>query len=438
MKIFVSSTVNDLKMERNALKKALKQYSFDAYLSEHDGADWAASCTKCLSELESSDIYVLMVGERYGSIPDKHEDSEVYDGKTSVTHGEFKKALQLNKPVLVYVKKVAKRDKDAVTFVKHLEAFYDGYFRKTFSNEKELSGFVRADVLRLITEVFRGTYRYPKLRKPQIVLCKDRNELFSVGSQMISFVLETERLPVLGFMPGRTAGGVYDQLIAAINSKNKLAGLQEMRAFHVAEHFGVAASSPSSYQNWMNTSLYGRIEKAHSIRLDRRRIHFIPGTVSGSTMESECQKYDSLVSSHTIHLQLLGIAPNGQTMTVDPDTYEGDQLLEQQTSLVKMSPETFGYLRPKPPIPYGVTIGMGNVLKFSKRIALLAFGKDKSLAIRHLLTTINYKTSPCSILKHHFDFWIVIDQEAASALPSGWIDYFNPTSGSCFSQETLV
>jgi hypothetical protein len=60
MKVFVSSTVKDLRAERDSVKKALSHYSFNTYLSEHDGADWASSCTKCLSELETSDIYILV------------------------------------------------------------------------------------------------------------------------------------------------------------------------------------------------------------------------------------------------------------------------------------------------------------------------------------------------------------------------------------------
>lgn len=428
MKIFISSTISDLESERISVAQAIQGLRMEAYLSEADGANWSSSYEKCFREVEDSDIYLLIIGNCYGFKPAKH--GEWYDGKTSVTHAEFKLAERLNKPMLIYAKNTTRRETEATDFLEHLQDFFSGYFRKNFSQSEELTSYVQNDILTLLTEIIRGTYRYPKLLKPTIVLCDNRNDLFRVGSQMICFVLDTEPLPVFGFMPGRTAGGIYGALISNLSRENRISAIPRMTSFHVVEHFGVTGRSPCSYQNWMNRSLYNRIEDAHSIKVDRSKIHFIRGIVSVGSIKTECERYDTLVSSSTIHLQLLGLAPNGQSMSVDPDIYDRAELINQQTSLVKISQDTFEYLLPQPPILFCITIGMGNILRFTRKVALFAFGADKAEAVRTMLTTTNYREAPCIALRSHSDFWVVVDRDAASRLPTGWEAFYEPIPSS--------
>lgn len=424
MKVFVSSTVTDLQPERTCIAEAVQALSMDAYVSEADGASWQSAYGKCFAEVEQCDVFVLVLGPRYGFVPPRRAGSEFYDGSTSVTHAEFKLAVKLNKPILVYVKRTSKREAAAAELLSQIEDFYAGHVRRTFGSVAQLSRHVKRDVLNVVTDIVRGTYRYPDLHPPTVVLCEDRNEVFAVGARLLCSVLDTERLPVLGLMPGRTAGGIYDALVPLLNGSSRLDALRRMRAFHVAEHFGVTGQSDLSYEKWMNLSLYSRLEKAYDVELNRETIHFIPGTVSDRNLPSECAKYDALVSSATIHLQLMGLAPNGQSMSVDPGLYDQKVLLDQRTTLVRISHKTFRYLYPPPPIRYCITIGMGNLLKFAKRIALLAFGADKATAVRSMLTTANCKEAPCSVLRAHSNLLLVLDKEAVSLLPARWPTFF--------------
>jgi glucosamine-6-phosphate deaminase len=436
MKVFVSSTIRDLEPERSEIDAVLKAIQYESYLSESDGADWTSSYTKCVNEIDKSDIYILIIGERYGFIPERQSGTELLDGVTSVTHAEFKHAARLNKPTLIYEKTLTKREKQEKDFLDELKNFYSGLSVRKFSNPTMLANYVRKDVINLLTKLVRGEYRYPLLNRPNVILCDSRNDLFNLGSEMIITILQSAHLPVFGFMPGRTAGGIYEALASKLSNMEVLESLKHMRAFHVAEHFGVTGQSPCSYEHWMNMSLYERIEAAQPIHLDRSKIHFIPGAVSGGSLAAECASYDAMVSSHTIHLQLMGLAPNGQSMSIDPDTnLTRQELLDQQTSLVQISQETFNYLRPQPPIPFSITIGMGNVLKFARRIAIFAFGNDKAAAVKNLLTTADYNRAPCSILLNHSDLWVVIDKQAASHLPNRWTDFYSPiTSQEFFSK----
>lgn len=432
MKVFVSSTVLDLEEERTIVSETLNSLSLESFVSEAEGADWKSSYEKCLSEIDLSDFYILIVGERYGFVPDKIPNDDIFDGCTSITHAEWKKAIQANKPMLIYIKTGVRREANLSLMVDHIEDFFAGYFRRNFSNSNELAADIRKDLLELITSIVRGEYRYPNLKRPTVVTCDDRNEVFEVGASIFRCVLLREPLPVIGLILGRTAGGIYDRFVNKEIQPCLVKALQNLRAFHCAEHFGVSGNSACSYQSWIKKSFYQRVIDAHGVKFNMRRIHFVPGTVSSENIESELRKYDYLISSHTIHLQLMGIAPNGQSMSVDPGLYGLEDLRNQETSLVQISEETRNYLMPRPPTPYCTTMGMGNVLKYANRIVLLAHGKDKADAIRNVMTTTNYRQSPCACLMHHDNFFMVLDQDSLSTMPSRWEEFFKPITATDF------
>src|ERR1017187_1928631 len=99
--IFLSSTISDLKIVRSALRDLINNgLRFDVFASESAGASWDSSYDVCCKGLESSDFMILILGPRYGFVPKFKK--ELFDGRLSVTHAEFRIARQLHKPILVY------------------------------------------------------------------------------------------------------------------------------------------------------------------------------------------------------------------------------------------------------------------------------------------------------------------------------------------------
>ncbi|MEN6328007.1 MAG: DUF4062 domain-containing protein [Syntrophomonas sp.] len=99
--VFISSTCYDLKQIRANLKDFIeKQFSFDAVLSEHDSfpidtnIGTVENCIRAVRE--RADIFVLVVGGRYGNITDS--------GK-SVTNLEYINARAKGIPVYAFVDK---------------------------------------------------------------------------------------------------------------------------------------------------------------------------------------------------------------------------------------------------------------------------------------------------------------------------------------------
>ena len=93
--VFISSTYLDLKEERKKVWDCLEKFDVTVKGMEQFGARKSDPLTTCLSEVEQSDIYVGIIGMRYGS-----EDSNT--GK-SFSQLEYEKAIEQNKEILIYL-----------------------------------------------------------------------------------------------------------------------------------------------------------------------------------------------------------------------------------------------------------------------------------------------------------------------------------------------
>lgn len=97
MKVFVSSTYLDLKEHRKEAARAITEEDFECIWME----DFLPSLEKaeqyCPEQVDEADHMILLVGWRYGYVP---EDQE---GDLSVTHLEYNQALENGMRVLIYL-----------------------------------------------------------------------------------------------------------------------------------------------------------------------------------------------------------------------------------------------------------------------------------------------------------------------------------------------
>jgi len=93
--VFISSTYVDLKEERKKVWEALEKYDVIVKGMEEFGARSSDPLTTCLAEVAQADIYVGMLGMRFGS-----EDIKT---QKSFTQLEYEKAVELGKDIYVYL-----------------------------------------------------------------------------------------------------------------------------------------------------------------------------------------------------------------------------------------------------------------------------------------------------------------------------------------------
>ena len=95
MRIYISSTTEDLAAHRNEVAKLVRELDHEPiFMGEYTAVN-LPPLTKSLSDVESCDMYVGIVAFRYGAIPPGMEES--------YTELEFDRACACGKPTLVFV-----------------------------------------------------------------------------------------------------------------------------------------------------------------------------------------------------------------------------------------------------------------------------------------------------------------------------------------------
>jgi Domain of unknown function (DUF4062)/SIR2-like domain len=158
LRVFVSSTMADLANERDAVCRQLHDFNFDPVNAEGWLPTGADTWTKIEQEIESSHVFLLILGERYGWIPTEGPHS---DARLSATHLEYRAAKNLNLPILVFPKKLSyysERDSDDArlrdTFRKEASAWEGGQFVREFHLASDLAISAGNALVEVLTNEF--------------------------------------------------------------------------------------------------------------------------------------------------------------------------------------------------------------------------------------------------------------------------------------------
>jgi len=139
--VFISSTLkDDLELERKELKRTItKDLKYGCYAFESGGSGHPARAT-ILNYLRNSDIYVCIIGRRYGP--------PLEDRGISATEDEYNYAKELNKNILVYVKDVEREERE-YEFLKKVRDYEEGTLTQTFTTTEELIEYFKKDAAKL-------------------------------------------------------------------------------------------------------------------------------------------------------------------------------------------------------------------------------------------------------------------------------------------------
>lgn len=432
VKVFVSSTVENLRELRANLRTCLSDYRMDVFLSDSHGPSWNTSAQECLRQIRECDIFILILADEYGYVPESPQDSDlsgIFDGRISVTHGEYRYSKQLNKPCLVYIMDLKVKDARQTAFRNEIDDFFTGEFRFKFKGGQELLARVINDVLSLVTRLLRGGYHYPDETPFELVYCDTWSEAATVGAQRMLDVIVNRNNPCLSLTSGRTVSAVYRQFIE-LYSKQQLRDLfRRVELFSNNEYFGVEPGNPRSIRGFLEESfLHPLQEAAGADIISTDKIHYLPGTVSRGNLANLCAEYDARVGQAVINLQVLGACPIGTTLFVEPDRSSFDELKNQRTSIVSVSDHTMKYGFPELISPHVLTIGIGNILSRSEELILLLMGKDKAdIAQLLLMGRPTNSSNPTLVLRVHRKLTVVLDKDAAAKLPRGWREHLRVT-----------
>ena len=144
-RVFVSSTYYDLKHIRASLDAFINSLGFEAILSEKGEIAYRHDIPldeSCYREVRTVDLFVLIVGGRYGSprSGQSREDPSFFDRYDSVTKLEYKAAVEQDIPVYVFVERA-------------VYAEYQTFLRNSTRRDIEYAHVDSLNVFRLIQEI---------------------------------------------------------------------------------------------------------------------------------------------------------------------------------------------------------------------------------------------------------------------------------------------
>jgi hypothetical protein len=95
MRLFLSSTYEDLKVHRQKVEDSFAISRLDYNAMEHFGSTANPPLQVCLDAVERSDVLIAILGVRYGSCPP--------NGKRSFTEREYRHARSHDIPILPFM-----------------------------------------------------------------------------------------------------------------------------------------------------------------------------------------------------------------------------------------------------------------------------------------------------------------------------------------------
>lgn len=131
-RVFVSSLITGQGAVRDAASRAIERAGCEPVRAEDFPAGTVSPRTACLDGVASCDGLALILGARYG---------EPTVAGVSATEEEYREAVKLKKHIFVFLEG-GDREPRQQEFVRSVEDYVDGHWRKSFRSLEELEGLV--------------------------------------------------------------------------------------------------------------------------------------------------------------------------------------------------------------------------------------------------------------------------------------------------------
>ena len=240
----------------------------------------------------------------------------------------------------------------------------------------------------------------------KIIRAKDYQDMSRKAANIISAQVIMKPNCVLGLATGGTPVGTYAQLVDWYN-KGDL-DFSEVTTVNLDEYRGLPKEHPQSYWYFMNENLFSKVN------IDPAKTNLPDGTNLDTA--AECARYNGIIHKlGGVDLQLLGIGPNGHIGFNEPGTpWDAVTHIVPLTDATRQANKRFFNSIDEVP-EKAVSMGIKTVMQ-SRRIILMAFGKNKAQAVKGMIEGRIDNSVPASILQLHPDCTVYIDDDAASML----------------------
>ncbi|MCA5014103.1 MULTISPECIES: glucosamine-6-phosphate deaminase [unclassified Enterococcus] len=204
---------------------------------------------------------------------------------------------------------------------------------------------------------------------------------------------------VLGLATGSTPETLYKEMTSSDLD------FSDMVSVNLDEYVGLGGDDDQSYRYFMNDQLFNKKPFKET---------YVPNG-KAADLEAECVHYESIIDSHPIDIQILGIGQNGHIGFNEPGTPLDSltHVVELTESTINANKRNFEKVEDVP--TRAVSMGIGSIMKGQKMI-LIAYGEAKADAIKGMIDGPVSVDLPASALQNHPDVVVIVDEAAASKL----------------------
>ncbi len=232
----------------------------------------------------------------------------------------------------------------------------------------------------------------------KVIVVKDQAAGGKEGYKVFKNALDNGA-KVFGLATGSTPVTTYKEIV------NSDLDFSDCTSVNLDEYVGIAPDNDQSYKYFMQTHLFNDKPFKES---------FLPNGLA-SDPEAEVKRYDKVIDEHPIDLQILGIGRNGHIGFNEPGTSFDmtTHIVDLTADTIKANSRFFSSMDEVP--KQAISMGIKSICS-AKMVVLMAYGKDKADAINQMLNGPVSEELPASVLQHHPNLVVIVDEAAASEL----------------------
>ncbi len=248
----------------------------------------------------------------------------------------------------------------------------------------------------------------------EVVILDSAAAVAAVAADIVERALRTVERPTIGLATGSSPLPTYRQLI----ERHRAGRLSFAHATAVTldEYVGLPADHPESYRTVIRTELVDHVD------LPPDRLH--SPDVDDDDVAAACDRYDALVTSLGVDVQLLGIGADGHVGFNEPGSS-----LTSRTRIKTLTETTridnARFFESVDDVPrHVITQGLGTIAD-AAHLVMIATGASKADPIAAAVEGPVAAICPASVLQFHRHVTVLLDDAAASSLRLA--DYYRET-----------
>ena len=244
------------------------------------------------------------------------------------------------------------------------------------------------------------------MSKIELIITNNYEEISQKAADLFINLLKKKPNSILGLATGSSPLGLYKILIE--KNKSKEISFKNVITYNLDEYCDIPKNHKQSYFTYMENNFFAHID------INKDNTH-LPLGEGNSKINSE--NYENELNKIKIDIQLLGVGSNGHIGFNEPGTdFDlGVHEVNLTENTIKDNARFFENDINKVP-KKAITMGIKNILD-AETIILIANGKNKANAIKHIMSGVVDKNIPASALNlHKGKVYVIVDKEAASLL----------------------